>query len=117
MGRLHQENDQDQRAVSSFLNALKYEPDNLDILLALGISCTNILDEVKAMGFLKQWLIKNPKYQSIQVNPQIIPDEGSIYDFSMDQIKEMNHQMLHVYEQGLMMNPNDSDLLVITKIY
>jgi peroxin-5 len=83
--------------VSCFLNALQSDPNNLDTLLALGISCTNILDEVQAMNYLKKWLMRNPKYQSLNFDPQIVPDEQSIYDFTMDQIKEMNHQMLHIY--------------------
>jgi peroxin-5 len=55
------------------LNALKLEPTNLDTLLALGVSCTNTLDEVKAMNFLKNWMINNPKYQTLNLNPDIIP--------------------------------------------
>lgn len=65
MGRLLQDNDQDQKAVACFLNCLKFDETNLDTLLALGISCTNILDEVKGMNFLKSWLINNKNYAGL----------------------------------------------------
>jgi peroxin-5 len=56
------------------MNCLKTNPQNLDCLLSLGVSCTNTLDEVRAMSYLKQWLLFNPKYKSIQFDPQVIPD-------------------------------------------
>jgi len=43
-------------------------------LLSLGVSCANTLDEVKAMNYLKRWIMLNPKYQ-IKGIDQIIPDE------------------------------------------
>lgn len=75
MGRLHQENDIDNKAVTCLLNSLKFDEKNLDTLLQLGISCTNILDEVKAMNFLKLWILNNPKYAHLQVDPMIVPSD------------------------------------------
>jgi len=74
LGRILQENDQDQKSITSFLNCLKYNPDNLDCLLSLGVSCANTLDEVKAMNFLKRWLMLNPKYKMTGID-HIIPDD------------------------------------------
>ena len=74
LGRILQENDQDQKSIPCFTNCLKYNPDNLDTHLSLGISCTNILDEVKAMNYLKKWIMLNPKYQMKNID-NIIPDE------------------------------------------
>ena len=51
-----------------FQNALKFDDKNLDTLLALGISCTNILDEIKAMNFLKMWILNNKAYEGLQVD-------------------------------------------------
>lgn len=73
LGRILQENDQDQKSIPCFTNCLKYSPNNLDCLLSLGVSCTNVLDEVKAMNFLKRWLMLNPKYKMEGING-IIPD-------------------------------------------
>ena len=44
LGRILQENDQDQKSIPCFTNCLKYSPNNLDCLLSLGVSCTNVLD-------------------------------------------------------------------------
>lgn len=56
------------------MNCLKTNPQNLDCLLSLGVSCTNTLDEVKAMYYLKQWLLLNPKYKDIKFDTNIIPE-------------------------------------------
>jgi peroxin-5 len=53
---------------------LKANPNNLDCLLSLGVSCTNVLDEVKAMNYLKRWIMLNPKYKIANID-HIIPDE------------------------------------------
>ncbi len=74
LGRILQENDQDQKSVTCFMNCLKTNPQNLDCLLSLGVSCTNTLDEVRAMNYLKQWLIFNPKYKNLKFDHQVIPD-------------------------------------------
>lgn len=66
------------------MNSIKYNPENLDSLLSLGVSCTNILDEVKAMNFLKKWIILNPKYKHLNVDPNIIPDDQSnLYSYKI----------------------------------
>ncbi|KAM3135554.1 hypothetical protein pb186bvf_012410 [Paramecium bursaria] len=110
LGRLHQENDSDQRAVSAFLNALKYAPDELDTLSALGVSCTNTLDEVRAMNYLKHWIMKNKIYD-LQIDPTIIPDNTTLHDFTTVQIQQMNEQMINIFEQAASINPKDVELL------
>lgn len=95
-----------------FLNALEIEPANLDTLLSLGVSCTNTLDEVKAMNYLKKWMINNPKFKAIGINPNVIPDEiANQYSFEIDDIKKMNNQMIDIFKQGLAIDSNDADLL------
>lgn len=56
LGKLHQENDDDNKAVQCLLKAHEKDPLNLDVLLSLGVSCTNNLDETQAMTYLKIWL-------------------------------------------------------------
>lgn len=68
LGQILQENDQDQKSVPCFVNALRGDPKSLDSLLLLGVSCTNILDEVKAMNYLKHWMINNPKYAALKAD-------------------------------------------------
>jgi peroxin-5 len=67
-------------------------------LLSLGISCINILDEIKAMNYLKKWIILNPKYQHIKVDPNIIPDnETDFYTYRIEDIKLANERMIVVF--------------------
>jgi hypothetical protein len=53
LGILLQELDVDQPSVSCLLNALKYSPNDANVLLQLGVSCTNIFDKIHAMSFLE----------------------------------------------------------------
>jgi peroxin-5 len=79
------------------MNCLKNNPQNLDCLLSLGVSCTNILDEVKAMNFLKRWIMFNPKYK-IQNIENIIPEEiVNQPTYQIEQIKEMNSNLIKVF--------------------
>lgn len=63
----------DQQAAASFLNALKFDEKNLDTLFALGISCTNIFEEAKAMYYIKQWYINSYLQKDLPIDPQIVP--------------------------------------------
>ena len=80
------------------MNSLENNPQNLDSLLSLGVSCTNILDEVKAMNYLKQWIILNPKYSKLNVDPNIIPDENTNqYTYKVEEIKMMNANLIKAF--------------------
>lgn len=95
------------------MNSLKYNPDNLDSLLSLGVSCTNILDEIKAMNYLKKWIILNPKYKHLNVDPNIIPDhEVDLYTYKIEDIKFVNDRMIGIFESALLSTPNDPELFV-----
>jgi peroxin-5 len=116
LGRILQENDQDQKSITSFLNCLKYNPDNLDCLLSLGVSCANTLDEVKAMNFLKRWLMLNPKYKMTGID-QIIPDEMiNQPTYKVEEIKSVNDQLIRAFDEAAKMNPNDPELLSASAI-
>lgn len=112
----------------SYQNAFKLDPDNLDTLLALGISCTNTLDEVKAMNFLSIWMKNNKNYHSLNFNvffrkktvnfffmlqTDIIPQNRLYDDFKIEEIKEMNANMLKMFQDARNLHPNDPELLVI----
>lgn len=89
------------------MNCLNNEPNNLDCLLSLGVSCTNILDEVKAMNYLKRWLMLNPKYQ-MQGIDNIIPDDKiNQPTYKIEQIKQINAQLISVFEQAAKQHPDD----------
>jgi peroxin-5 len=83
----------------------------------LGVSCTNVLDEVKAMNFLKRWIMLNPKYKMEGIN-NIIPDEMSnLPTYKIEDIKNINEQLIKVFDEAVKINPNDPELLVLTMLY
>jgi hypothetical protein len=85
-------------------------------LLSLGVSCANTLDEVKAMNFLKRWIMLNPKYQ-IKGIDQIIPDEvANQPNYRIEDIKRINDQLIRVFDDAAKINPNDPELLQASAI-
>ena len=52
LGHVHQEQDQDQKGLTCFLKAVQINPADRHSLLQLGVSCTNIFDEVHAMNYI-----------------------------------------------------------------
>ncbi len=99
-------------SIPCFTNCLKYSPANLDCLLSLGVSCTNVLDEVKAMNYLKRWIMLNPKYKMEGIN-NIIPDEMvNLPTYKVQEIKQINEQLIKVFDEAAKINPNDPELLV-----
>ena len=54
LGTAHAENDDDRQAIAAMRRALAAEPNNLDVLLALGVSHVNELQEGQAVDYLLQ---------------------------------------------------------------
>jgi peroxin-5 len=46
------------------------DSNNLEALLELGVSYTNELHQAQALGFLKQWLERHPRYSSLKLDVQ-----------------------------------------------
>ncbi|CAG9310176.1 unnamed protein product [Blepharisma stoltei] len=67
LGKLHAENDEDVRAIAAMKRGIAIDPYNLDLLMSLGISCTNEYEEDEALGYLKAWLENHPEYCGIQL--------------------------------------------------
>ncbi|KAJ3677593.1 hypothetical protein LUZ60_003317 [Juncus effusus] len=65
LGITHAENDDDQQAIAAMMSAQKADPSNLEVLLALGVSHTNELEQAEALKYLFQWLKNHPKYGSL----------------------------------------------------
>lgn len=68
LGRLHAKNDEDSRAIAAMLRGLEVDPYNLELLMYLGISCTNEFDEEQALMYLKTWVQHHPLYSDIPVD-------------------------------------------------
>lgn len=66
LGTLHQENDEDKKAIYCFHKAYELDPFDLDSLICLGISCTNEIQAEEAMKHLENWLRYNPNYSDLK---------------------------------------------------
>ncbi|XP_071692976.1 peroxisome biogenesis protein 5-like isoform X2 [Rutidosis leptorrhynchoides] len=65
LGVAHAENDDDQQATASMMRAQEADPTNLEVLLALGVSHTNELEQQAALKYLYSWLQNHPMYGKI----------------------------------------------------
>lgn len=64
LGSLLQENDQDNASIPAIMKAIEINPNCSESLFQLGVSCTNVLDELSSMMYLQRWLRSIPEYQS-----------------------------------------------------
>ncbi|XP_027333558.1 peroxisome biogenesis protein 5 isoform X2 [Abrus precatorius] len=65
LGIAHAENDDDQQAIAAMMRAQEADPTNLEVLLALGVSHTNELEQMAALKYLYGWLRHHPKYGTL----------------------------------------------------
>ena len=79
LGMVHQENDEDKKAILCLERAVEYDAYNLDALLALGVSYVNELDHVNALKNLKAWVINNPSFVGLEVQKDEYSD-GTMMD-------------------------------------
>ncbi|KAK2639947.1 hypothetical protein Ddye_027742 [Dipteronia dyeriana] len=65
LGIAHAENDDDQQAIAAMMRAQEADPANLEVLLSLGVSHTNELEQAAALKYLYGWLRNHPKYGTL----------------------------------------------------
>ncbi|KAH0937587.1 hypothetical protein HID58_005048 [Brassica napus] len=53
------------KAIAAMMRAQEADPSNLEVLLALGVSHTNELEQTTALKYLYGWLRNHPKYATI----------------------------------------------------
>jgi peroxin-5 len=66
LGTVHAENDDDRRAIAAMTKANEADPTNLEVLLSLGVSHTNELDQEDATGFMRAWLRNQPRFAALE---------------------------------------------------
>jgi peroxin-5 len=79
LGVVHQENDEDKKAIQCLERAVEHDAYNLDALLGLGVSYVNELDHANALKNLKAWVINNPAFVGLEVQKDEYSD-GSMMD-------------------------------------
>ena len=107
LGGLLQENDQDQKSVTAYLQALKVKPDCMQSLLQLGIGCTNILDETHSNMYLHRWLRSHPKFHSYAGNQLIDETRVIMGDFSAEELLAVNAIMVERFQEARANGGND----------
>lgn len=77
LGNVHAENDDDEQAIAALANALQSDPHDLEVMLSLGVSHTNELDQTQALSFLNGWLEHHPQYRYVaKTRPPEFEDES-----------------------------------------
>uniref|UniRef100_A0A1D1Y2M2 Peroxisome biogenesis protein 5 n=1 Tax=Anthurium amnicola TaxID=1678845 RepID=A0A1D1Y2M2_9ARAE len=99
LGITHAENDDDQQAIASMLRAQEADPTNLEVLLALGVSHTNELEQPAALKYLYGWLQNHPKYGTIT---------------SPEQVESLYHaDIARLFNEAAQMSPEDADIHIV----
>lgn len=99
LGVAHAENDDDQQAIASMMRAHEADPTNLEVLLALGVSHTNELEQQAALKYLYSWLRHHPEYGKI-APPQL---SDSLY----------YADVARTFNEAAQMSPEDADVHIV----
>jgi len=119
LGTAQAECDNDEKAIQAYTKAYEQNPQDLDVLLELGVSYTNELNKIRALVFLKTWLENHPRYSdTVKQHPssqrQFENDEQMIsWKFS-----RYDQDVTDMFLQASKLNPNDAELhLVLGVLY
>ncbi|BAT06105.1 peroxisome biogenesis protein 5 isoform X3 [Oryza sativa Japonica Group] len=99
LGVTHAENDDDQQAIAAMMRAQEADPTNLEVLLALGVSHTNELEQGEALRYLHRWLQNHPKYGGIA------PPQPTDSPYGPDVIR--------LFNEAAQMSPEDADVHIV----
>ncbi|XP_057466175.1 peroxisome biogenesis protein 5-like [Actinidia eriantha] len=99
LGIAHAENDDDQQAIAAMMRAQEVDPTNLEVLLALGVSHTNELEQAAALKYLYSWLRHHSKYGTLA------PPEMSDSLYYAD--------VARLFNDAAQMSPEDADVHIV----
>eukprot|EP00742_Colponemidia_sp_Colp-10_P003954 GILJ01004216.1.p1 GENE.GILJ01004216.1~~GILJ01004216.1.p1 ORF type:complete len:619 (+),score=99.94 GILJ01004216.1:211-1857(+) len=102
LGGLHAENDEDPRAIACLQKGHEVDPYNIDLLLILGVSCTNEMDSLQALTHLRNYLIQHPDYQAMDMG-QLPPTED---------VEQMRQHVTELFLKAQNIAPDDPDVQV-----
>jgi len=103
LGKLHQEFDEDTKAIACLEKAYELDPFDLDSLLYLGSSCSNMYNKLEGMKYLVKWLMYNTEY-----NTDIHVDESLL---NITDEFELRPALKELLARCLDKNPRDVGLL------
>ncbi|KAG8386585.1 hypothetical protein BUALT_Bualt03G0163600 [Buddleja alternifolia] len=99
LGIAHAENDDDQQAIAAMMRAQEVDPTNLEVLLALGVSHTNELEQAAALKYLYSWLRQHPKYGTIAP-----PDQPENLYYA---------DVARLFNEAAKLSPDDADVHIV----
>ncbi|XP_022732919.1 peroxisome biogenesis protein 5 isoform X2 [Durio zibethinus] len=99
LGITHAENDDDQQAIAAMMRAQEADPTNLEVLLALGVSHTNELEQAAALKYLYGWLQHHPKYGTLAP-----PELGDSLYYA---------DVARLFNEAAQMSPEDADVHIV----
>lgn len=67
------------QAIAALSKAMAADPNNAEVLLSLGVSYTNELDQGRALNFLTAWLSRQPAFAKARAPASIWPSPEASY--------------------------------------
>lgn len=108
LGKTQAENEQDPMAISALKKCLTLEPSNELALMTLAVSYTNESYQNQACLTLKEWLMKNNKYNHLLI-PRVESSSTSNRASSVSSIlfNDVHNEVKDLYIQAARMNPTN----------
>lgn len=103
LGQLYAELDQDVEAIQCLKKGHEVDPYNLDSLLALGVSCTNELDQLPALRYLRRWIENHEEHQALVEGVEPPPEF---------QFEAWRRQVTELFQRAAQASPLDADVFV-----
>lgn len=103
LGQLYAELDQDVEAIQCLRKGHEVDPYNLDSLLALGVSCTNELDQLPALRYLRTWVENHEEHQGLVEGVEAPPE----FEF-----EAWRRQVTELFQRAAQASPLDADVFV-----
>ncbi|KAK9837124.1 hypothetical protein WJX81_004650 [Elliptochloris bilobata] len=106
LGTIQAENDDDLQAIAAWNRALEAEPGNAEVLLSMGVSYTNELDQGRALGFLRRWLER--RLAQGAAHPELL---AAARAGPIDSSQRLRHAS-ELFERASAQMPGDADVHV-----
>merc|ERR1719310_104640 len=103
LGQLYAELDQDVEAIQCLRKGHEVDPYNLDSLLALGVSCTNELDQLPALRYMRMWIENHEDHQVLVEGLEPPAD----YEY-----EAWRQQVTQLFTMAAEARPTDADVFV-----
>ncbi|CAJ1440678.1 unnamed protein product [Effrenium voratum] len=103
LGQLYASLDLDVEAIQCLRKGHEVDPYNLDSLLALGVSCTNELDQLPALRYLRTWIENHEEYQALVEGVQPPPE----FEYPA-----WRQQVTQLFQRAAEVSPHDPDVFI-----